>query len=148
MTTITSEQYRELVNAPTDGPTEMDASEYRQLMGQTSANHYLPVDKPASAPRQRPEQEWQETVIAGAQLLGWRCYHTFDSRHSVPGYPDLTLFHPVHGVLFVELKAPNGRLTEAQRDWGRTITEAGYCWMVAYPDDWDELQDRLRGVTT
>ena len=49
------------------------------------------------------EAEFQASVIETARALGWRVYHTHDSRRSDLGYPDLTLVRS--GVcLFMELK--------------------------------------------
>ena len=68
------------------------------------------------AARQLTEDAWQAIVISQAKARGWRVYHTFDSRRSTAGYPDLTLVRPPR-VLFVELKTAAGRLTPAQLDW-------------------------------
>ena len=65
-----------------------------------------------------------------AKLYGWLHFHDYDSRHSVPGYPDLTLVRGER-LIYAELKTERGRLTEAQRDWlerlGRTCAET-YVW--------------------
>ena len=37
------------------------------------------------------EAQFQEAVVQLARLTGWLVYHTFDSRRSQAGYPDLTL---------------------------------------------------------
>jgi hypothetical protein len=62
------------------------------------------------------EKHWQDDVLEIAQLFGWRCYHTFDSRRSHPGFPDLVLARPPV-VIAAELKTDKGRLSLAQRDW-------------------------------
>ena len=64
------------------------------------------------------EGELQRQVIELAQLLGWLCYHTHDSRRSAPGFPDLVLVHEQTGALvFAELKSNSGRVTPEQDRW-------------------------------
>ena len=61
----------------------------------------------------RLEKSFQGSVLELARLLGWRAFYVTDSRGSPPGWPDLTLCRD--GVLiFRELKAEKGRLTEEQ----------------------------------
>ncbi|HNG24549.1 MAG TPA: hypothetical protein PLC03_11345 [Microthrixaceae bacterium] len=72
------------------------------------------------------EAEWQRQVTALARRCGWLVFHVADSRRQVgarlvgdrgiAGWPDLTLVHPDHGLIFAELKAERGRLTPLQRD--------------------------------
>jgi hypothetical protein len=66
--------------------------------------------------RVQPESVLLAQVRSLAALYGWRCYHTFDSRRSEPGYPDVTL---VRGdrLIFAELKTQRGRLTTVQIEW-------------------------------
>ena len=33
------------------------------------------------------ERAWQRTVTEAAEVLGWRCYHTWKSLHSAVGFP-------------------------------------------------------------
>ncbi len=35
------------------------------------------------------EKELMQNILDCARLHGWRCYHTFDSRKSDPGFPDI-----------------------------------------------------------
>ena len=35
------------------------------------------------------EKEWMRQITTLASLNRWRVYHTFDSRRSTPGFPDL-----------------------------------------------------------
>jgi hypothetical protein len=94
------------------------------------------------------EAHFQERVIKAAKALGFKyVYHTFDSRKSPSGFPDLVLIHPAkHRLLFVELKSQRGKLTWAQTLWRVALSElAGveyYCWR---PSDWDALVGVLRG---
>lgn len=71
------------------------------------------------------ERQFQGTVEDMARMLGWRIYHTHDSRRSQPGFPDLVLVHPKHGVLWRELKTVKGRVSPAQRDWLADLMAAG-----------------------
>jgi hypothetical protein len=68
------------------------------------------------------EKQLQAQVVQLASLTGWRCYHTFDSRRSAPGFPDLLLVRPPR-CLFVELKTTTGRLRPAQAAWLEALAE-------------------------
>ena len=62
------------------------------------------------------EKELQGAVVKLARMRGWMVYHTFDSRRSQPGFPDLVLVRPP--VMWaVELKSAKGVVTLAQEDW-------------------------------
>ena len=84
------------------------------------------------------EKTFQQAVVTLAKLNGWLCYHSYDSRKSEPGFPDLVLVHPRGQCLFVELKSETGKITKAQGAWleallgikGRPRT---YLWR---PADW------------
>lgn len=62
------------------------------------------------------EKELQAAVIELAQLTGWRHYHTYDSRRSPEGFPDLVLVRRGR-LVFAELKSELGRLTVHQKIW-------------------------------
>lgn len=84
------------------------------------------------------EKDWQRQVVELAVMCGWRkAYHTFDSRRSHPGFPDLVLVRD--RVLFIELKAEKGKLSDVQRDWLRALLEANAEAYVARPRDLDEI---------
>lgn len=81
------------------------------------------------------ESELQRAILELAKMLGWMAYHTFDSRRSAEGFPDLVL---VRGdrVLFVELKSDTGQLRPAQVSWLDALWQVEhvetYLWR---PDD-------------
>lgn len=81
---------------------------------------YPQAQKQAAARRglklQQPERGWQATVIDLATTLGWRCYHTWRSEHSVAGFPDLVLCKPPR-LIIAELKTDPGTLMPAQETW-------------------------------
>jgi VRR-NUC domain-containing protein len=60
------------------------------------------------------EKGLQAQVGELARLCGFPVYHTHDSRHSAPGFPDLVLARPPV-IRFVELKTDTGRLRPQQR---------------------------------
>ena len=71
-------------------------------------------------------------------MAGWRSYHTYDSRRSAPGWPDLVLLRG--GVaLFRELKLDKGRLTAAQVEWIEALRGAGLDASVWRPRDWETI---------
>ena len=49
------------------------------------------------------EKDWQAEVEAYLVERGWQIYHTWSSRHSAPGFPDLVCLRPPV-VAFVGLK--------------------------------------------
>ena len=59
------------------------------------------------------EKDFQADVRRLAALYHWQVYCTLDSRHSPPGWPDLTLVRPPD-LMFRELKTDKGRLTPPQ----------------------------------
>lgn len=92
------------------------------------------------------ERSLQAAVLELAGLLGWATYHTFDSRRSAPGFPDLVLVRPPR-IVFAELKAGRGRLSLDQHRWLDLL--AGCPGVEAYlwtPAQWraGEIERALR----
>lgn len=89
------------------------------------------------------EEGFQRSVIELACLLGWRVYHTHDSRRSDCGWPDLALLKPPRFIL-AELKSQRGRLRPEQREWLALLEQ---CPMLeAYlfrPSDWPRIVEIL-----
>lgn len=111
-------------------------------------------EAPALArPRRRPsvrfrqsEASFQTQVLRLAKLLGYRAYHTFDSRHSEEGFPDLVLLKPGRLLIVAELKAEDGDLAPEQEVWLHAFRAAGALAYVWRPRDWSEIVSTLRGV--
>lgn len=93
------------------------------------------------------ERAFQQLVTETARQLGWLCYHPFDSRRSSPGFPDLVMVHPEHGVVFAELKREDGKLSPFQTNWVRALTEPEQVYEVYVwrPSDWYEIAVVLGG---
>src|SRR5262245_20548546 len=63
-----------------------------------------------------PEATLLAQVRRCARELGYLTYHTYSSRKSEEGYPDLTLVKPGR-LIFAELKSAHGKLTRDQQRW-------------------------------
>lgn len=87
-----------------------------------------------SVPAGMAEKTLDAHVRVICRDLGLLVYHTFDSRRSTAGFPDLVVVGP-GGVLFRELKTQKGRLTPAQVMWGDALRAAGVNWGVWRPAD-------------
>jgi len=94
------------------------------------------------------EKALQAHVEHAARQLGWLVYHTFDSRRSAAGWPDLVCVHEETGRMIVaELKRDGKKPTEEQRRW--LVALAGvpgiecYVW---HPSEWEsgEIVEMLR----
>jgi VRR-NUC domain len=101
----------------------------------------------------KPEDELQHQVIKAAQLRGWRVAHFRKVRvqrrdgsvyWETPvqadgaGFPDLVL---VKGkVLWVELKADDGRLSPEQVAWLERLRAAGQEAFIWRPADWPTIE--------
>ena len=85
------------------------------------------------------EREFQAQLIKVVEMLGGLVYHTYDSRRSARGYPDLTIVlknGPARRVIWAELKAGKKQPTDSQWIWLRGLPDhQAYLWR---PDDWDD----------
>lgn len=88
------------------------------------------------------EKEFQAAVVALAKECGWECYHTFDSRRSKQGFPDLTFWRERH--FKAELKTEAGRLTKDQNDVINGLRAAGVCVYVWRPSSWSSIVEILK----
>lgn len=68
------------------------------------------------------EAAFQRQVLGLASFYGWRAYHTYDSRRSHKGFPDLVLVRGPE-LLFVELKTNKGRIRPEQAEWLNALHE-------------------------
>lgn len=91
------------------------------------------------------EAQLQAAVIACARLLGWRVYHTHDSRRSAAGFPDLCMVRD-NRLIFAELKSARGRVSDDQEEWLLALIETGAEACVWYPTAWlsGEIEAVLR----
>lgn len=77
------------------------------------------------------------TKVGIAKMLGWVCYHTLKSRGSDPGFPDWTIARD--RVIFAELKAEKGKLSDAQITWIHRLSMAGAEVYVVRPRHLDAV---------
>lgn len=87
------------------------------------------------------EKDWQRTVTDLAKQLGWIVYHTFNSRRSTHGFPDLVLVRD--RVVYLELKREKTRPTPDQVEWLRRLVAAGAEAYIARPRDLERLAEIL-----
>lgn len=91
------------------------------------------------------EADFQNQVLRATRLLGLAVYHTYDSRRSASGYPDLTIVG-ANGLLFRELKSERGRTSPHQQYWLAALQEAGVDAKVWRPADWPEITVELQAL--
>ena len=87
------------------------------------------------------EKQFQAKVIDMAKIFKWTYYHTYSSKRSPVGFPDLVLVRDK--VMFRELKTDKGRLTSAQKAWGDNLTEAGADYAVWRPSMMTDIYKEL-----
>ena len=90
-------------------------------------------------PRWTHEKYFTKSVIKAASLFGWWSYHTHRSELSGPGFPDLVMLHPDHGIVYAELKMPKGKLTDHQKKWRDLLLSIDERWFLWRPSDWDDM---------
>jgi hypothetical protein len=89
------------------------------------------------------EAQFQKRITDYCDLLGLKWHHETDSRKSKKGFPDLVIAGR-GGVIFAELKAQKGRVTNAQADWIGAVLLGGGRAYVWRPSDWPEVEQILR----
>ena len=87
------------------------------------------------------ERQFQNWVVELAKANRWLVYHTYDSRRSEAGFPDLVLVREV--TLFRELKTDKGRMRPEQRVWAKRLTESRADYGVWRPKDKDRIIEIL-----
>lgn len=88
------------------------------------------------------EAQFQRRITDLCDWLKLTWHHETDSRRSKPGFPDLVVVG--NGVVFVEVKTQSGRLSLEQALWVNTLRQAGAEVHVWRPDQWPEIEARLR----
>lgn len=88
------------------------------------------------------EYQFQLQVCDAAQKLGWFPVYHFETRGSVPGWPDLTLIK--ERIVYAELKDKYGKLSFYQEDMLTRLREAGAEVYVWRPQDWDAALEVLQ----
>ncbi|MCM1011913.1 VRR-NUC domain-containing protein [Brevibacterium sp. XM4083] len=94
------------------------------------------------------ERQLQDQIVELAKRMGWLVYHTYDSRRSEPGFPDLVLVHPKQmRQLWRELKSETGETTSAQKVWLSALLLVGDDVDIWRPRDWvsGRIERELRG---
>lgn len=94
------------------------------------------------------EKDWQRTVVDTAEAFGWRVYHTFDSRRSASGFPDLVMVRRGR-LIFAELKSARGRISMEQCVWMMALQTVAHNAEVVEahvwrPRDWPLVEETLR----
>jgi hypothetical protein len=89
------------------------------------------------------------TVTELATLTGWLVYHTYDSRRSQAGFPDLVLARGDR-LIFAELKTDKGRIRPAQIEWLDRLgavasSQPGISVYLWRPKDWAGIEKILMG---
>lgn len=88
------------------------------------------------------ETSWQSFVTEYADVRRWWWYHTWNSKRSRSGFPDLVFVR--ERVVFAELKREGGDLTPAQADCRDRLLAAGAEWYLWRPSDRAEVVRVLR----
>lgn len=99
----------------------------------------------AAVARDMLERDLQQQVLDLASELGWaRRYHTWNSRHSESGFPDLVLLRRERQIV-AELKGEGRNPTVAQLGWLAAFSEIPGCEAFVWRPS-DLLSGRIHGA--
>jgi VRR-NUC domain len=94
-------------------------------------------------PDDTPEGSLLARVRRLATENGWLTFHTYDSRRSEYGFPDLVCTDGT-AVLMYELKTNTGKLTPEQQRWLSLLEHTGKVECGVWrPRDWPQISARL-----
>ena len=88
------------------------------------------------------EKQFMAQVIQLAKLRRWMVYHTFDSRRSTEGFPDLVLLRDSR-LIVAELKVGNNEPTTAQKWWLAAFKDANVAAHIWRETDWKLIEEIL-----
>ena len=93
------------------------------------------------------EKDFMESIVQLARNTGWMVYHTYDSRRSTAGFPDLVMTKHKRLVI-AEIKTEKGKTTPAQDQWLSTLrTARGVKVKLWRLSDWPEIERTLGAIT-
>lgn len=96
-----------------------------------------------STGRPLTEAQFEVQVKGLAKLYGYLYYHTWNSIHSAPGFPDCVLVKAPR-VIFAELKSARGVLSDDQQRWIEALSACpGYEVFVWRPEDLERVREVL-----
>lgn len=87
---------------------------------------------------QLSEREFMAQVVEYARLMGWAVYHTWNSRHSESGFPDIVALRGPR-IVVIELKTEKGHLSRPQTDWLDAFQAASVETHCFRPSQWAEV---------
>lgn len=93
----------------------------------------------------KSERAYMAELVDVLGRFGWRSYHTFDSRHSVAGFPDIVAIKGSR-LLAIEVKSDTGKVSAEQREWlvAFANVEGVDAFVIRPADDLSELLEIMR----
>lgn len=95
-------------------------------------------------PRPVRESAFMRAVVRTAEAHKWAVYHTYDSRRSVPGYPDLVLLRGRLQIVAELKRSAKEKPTAEQLAWLARYRAAGVPAFVWTPEAWADLERVLK----
>ena len=93
----------------------------------------------AALPPGLSEKAFQAEVVKLAEANGWQVYHTWDSRRSPAGFPDLVMLCGP-ALVFAELKVAKNTTTPAQEEWLEGLAKVPHVRVRRWrPEHWAEI---------
>ena len=98
------------------------------------------------------EANWQGTLIALLKVYGYLVHAERPARNQKgwvtpiqgdAGFIDIVAAK-IGRLLFIECKSKYGKLSEKQEDWRRVLVVSGAEYILARPQDYDYLKERLK----
>jgi len=84
------------------------------------------------------EKDIEKKLVAWCLTKGWECLKLrLDGQN---GFPDRTIIAP-HGICFIELKRPGGKLRARQRVWLDKLNSMGH--LAFCSDSLNDMKGRL-----
>jgi len=91
------------------------------------------------------EKELQSTVLEAMRWMGWKCYHTHDSRRSEPGFPDLIAVKGSR-MMAVEFKAEKGVIKASQIEWLDALMNSNLEVYLVRPSTQDAFMEAVNSL--
>lgn len=133
--------------------TRFTEREYAEVLERTRRKSRGEPRRTATLPPMS-EKDFQQNVKDLARMLGWKTYHTLNSKGSDEDFPDLVMAKRRNigticpefetRLIVAELKIEGKKPTAGQQEWldfFRDIGAETYAWQ---PHDWERIQKVLR----